>query len=62
VTNCSVSSLRPGLAAGAGVEWGITSNWSAKPEYIYVATMGAALSVDRLDTVRAGINYRFGGI
>lgn len=27
---------RPGFAAGAGLEWGIAPNWSAKLEYLYV--------------------------
>jgi opacity protein-like surface antigen len=51
---------RPGLAAGAGVEWGFASNWTAKAEYLYVAAAGTGVSVDHVNIVRAGINYRFG--
>jgi outer membrane immunogenic protein len=57
--NCSASSWRPGLAAGLGVEWGFTQNWTAKLEYLYIDFMGSGLSTDHLNTIRAGINYRF---
>jgi outer membrane immunogenic protein len=57
--NCSASSWRPGLAAGLGVEYGFAQNWSAKFEYLYIATMGSGVSTDHIDTIRAGINYRF---
>ena len=57
--NCSASSWRPGLAAGLGAEWGFMQNWSMKFEYLYVAVVGSGTSTDRLNTVRAGINYRF---
>ncbi|WJR75123.1 outer membrane beta-barrel protein [Bradyrhizobium sp. NP1] len=65
------SSDRWGYAAGAGVEWGFAPNWSAKVEYMHygfdtatapIGTLGglgtAALRLD-IDTVKAGINYRF---
>ena len=58
-TNCSASSWRPGLAAGLGVEYGFAQNWSAKLEYLYIATVGSGVSTDHIDTIRAGINYRF---
>jgi outer membrane immunogenic protein len=57
--NCSASAWRLGLAAGLGVEWGITQNWSAKLEYLYIAVLGSGASTDNLNTVRAGLNYRF---
>ncbi len=57
--NCSASSWRPGLAAGLGFEYGFAQNWSAKFEYLYIATMGSGVSTDHIDTIRAGINYRF---
>ena len=57
--NCSASSWRPGLAVGFGTEWGFTPNWSAKLEYLYIATVGSGFSTDHVNTVRAGINYRF---
>lgn len=57
--NCSASAWRPGLAAGIGAEWGFAPNWSAKLEYLYIAVMGSGISTDHLNTIRAGINYRF---
>ena len=57
--SCSASSLRPGLAAGLGFEYGFAHNWSVKLEYLYVETMGSGVSTDHIDNVRAGINYRF---
>ena len=57
--NCSASSWRPGLAAGLGVEYAFMQNWSAKLEYLYIATVGSGVSTDHIDTIRAGINYRF---
>ena len=57
--NCSASSLRPGLAAGLGAEWGFAQNWSAKLEYLYIESLGSGVSVDHLNTIRGGINYQF---
>lgn len=57
--NCSASSLRPGLAAGLGAEWGFAQNWSAKVEYLYIESLGSGVSVDHLNTIRGGINYGF---
>lgn len=57
--NCSASAWRPGLAAGLGVEWAFMQNWSAKLEYLYIAVAGSGANTDRLNTIRAGINYRF---
>src|SRR3954447_3621297 len=57
--NCSASSWRPGIAAGLGVEWAFAHHWSAKLEYLYINAVGSGVSTDHLDTVRAGINYRF---
>ena len=69
------SSTRPGWAAGAGVEYRFSRNWSAKVEYLYVnvdnyvwtdATSkiidcaGLNCSTDaRFSLVRFGVNYRF---
>jgi outer membrane immunogenic protein len=62
---------RWGYAAGAGIEYGFTPNWSAKLEYMHygfgtvTAPMGtlSAANVTNLrldiDTVKVGINYRF---
>jgi outer membrane immunogenic protein len=61
---------RLGYAAGAGIEWGFAPNWSAKIEYMHygfdthtsplgaIGANTAALRLD-IDTVKAGINYRF---
>lgn len=57
--NCAASSWRHGLAAGLGAEWGFAQNWSAKFEYLYIASMGSGISLDSINTIRAGINYRF---
>lgn len=57
--DCSGSSWRPGIAAGLGLEWGFTPNWSLKAEYLYTAVVGSGVSTDKLNTVRTGINYRF---
>ena len=50
--------LHLGLAAGAGVEYGITENLSAKVEYVWVgAGAGNTLKENML---RVGANWRFG--
>jgi outer membrane immunogenic protein len=64
------SSTKTGWTAGAGVEYGITKNWSAKLEYLHVdlgtaAFMGAASGTPTLnvpitdDLARVGLNYRW---
>ena len=54
----SPAQLHLGLAAGAGLEYGITQNLSAKGEWIWVgAGAGNTLKENML---RAGINWRFG--
>lgn len=69
----SSRSSQDGWVAGAGVEWGFAPNWSAKIEYehidlgnktVQVETSGLAPGVlanvsTRIDTVKAGVNYRF---
>jgi outer membrane immunogenic protein len=56
---CSGDTTRVGIAAGGGIEYGFTQNWSAKLEYLWI---GAASDRDaHINTVRGGINYRFGG-
>lgn len=73
VTNFSASDTKYGWTVGAGVEYALTSNWSARLEYRYtdlgdykmaLAPLGAAgfSSADLTDhAVRVGISYRFGG-
>ncbi len=54
----SLSDLHLGLAAGAGLEYGITPSLSAKAEWIWVgAGAGNTLKENML---RAGVNWRFG--
>lgn len=55
----SKSSLHPGLAAGAGIEYGITPNVSAKLEYMWIGAGAGNTLYENL--VRVGLNYRFGG-
>jgi outer membrane immunogenic protein len=57
---CSGSNKRVGAALGAGVEYGITPNWSAKLEYRYTAA--ASLELSHINEVLVGVNYRFGGL
>jgi outer membrane immunogenic protein len=76
VTTVSASSTQPGLAVGAGFEYAITNNLSAKAEYLYInvknvgttipATPGTmdsiAVSHDYSDNVgRFGLNFKFFG-
>jgi len=71
--NFAYNTDRWGYAAGAGIEWGFAPSWSAKVEYMHYgfdtntvpipalsATATAILRLD-IDTVKVGINYRFGG-
>jgi outer membrane immunogenic protein len=57
--NCSASAWRPGAVAGLGLEYGFTPNWSVKGEYLYTKVIGTGVSVGSLNTMRAGVNYRF---
>jgi outer membrane immunogenic protein len=57
---CTGSNRQAGLALGGGLEWGFTPELSAKLEYLYIAA--ASLEVSRHSEVRAGLNYRFGGM
>ena len=58
--NCSGTNKQIGAALGAGVEYGITQNVSAKLEYLYITA--ASLDVSHHSEIRAGLNYRFGGL
>ncbi|MCP4617915.1 MAG: porin family protein [Bradyrhizobium sp.] len=57
--DCASSSWRPGIAAGLGLEYGFTPNWSLKAEYLYTKIVGTGVSTDQLNIVRGGVNYRF---
>ena len=52
--------LPVGATAGAGIEWGFTPNMSAKLEYLYVTA--ASFELSHINVVRAGLNFRFGGL
>ena len=67
----TVNNTRTGWAAGAGIEWGISQNWTARVEYLHL-DFGTANSVfplsNRQQTIsssmniaRIGVNYKFGG-
>ncbi len=58
--NCTPTNRQAGLVLGAGVEYGITPALSAKLEYLYIAA--ASLEVSTHSEIRAGLNYRFGGM
>jgi outer membrane immunogenic protein len=61
-----------GWTAGGGVEFALTSNWTAKAEYLHVdlgnmncgfncgTVAGNSVSL-KSDVVRGGVNFRFGG-
>jgi outer membrane immunogenic protein len=65
-----VSNTSAGWTAGAGIEFALPGNWSAKAEYLYVdlgkfncGTNCNGLPTDNVsmhdNVVRAGVNYRF---
>jgi len=68
-TSESISNTGTGWTAGGGVEWGITPNWTARVEYLYVdlgtnsysfPLAGRATTFDNaFNVVRFGVNYKF---
>lgn len=60
IANCTGTGKQVGVALGAGVEYGITQNVSAKFEYLYIAA--ASLDISNHSEIRPGLNYRFGGM
>jgi outer membrane immunogenic protein len=60
----SANTTKAGWTLGAGVEWALWQNWTAKVEYLYV-DLGRGGSIAGSDAsfhtslVRAGLNYRF---
>jgi outer membrane immunogenic protein len=64
--------IRTEWAAGAGVEYALSANWSVKAEYLYVdlgsyvygAFVGTPFTAEdgRFHVIRAGLNYKLGGI
>jgi outer membrane immunogenic protein len=63
--NLTENNLHTGLAAGAGLEVGLTQNWSAKAEYLYIdfgsETYGVIGTGNALtnSVARLGVNYHF---
>ncbi|NIK46861.1 outer membrane protein [Variibacter gotjawalensis] len=67
----ALSNTHVGWAAGGGLEYAFAPNWSAKVEYLYARfgredyDFGRFVDPTRvnleLQTVRLGVNYRFGG-
>ncbi len=60
LVGCGGTDRQAGLALGGGFEYGFTPSLSAKLEYLYITA--ASLEVSRHSEVRAGLNYRFGGM
>ena len=58
--NCTPTDRQVGAALGGGLEYGFTPNLSAKLEYLYITAM--SLEISHHSEVRAGLNYRFGGM
>jgi outer membrane immunogenic protein len=58
--NCSGASKQVGAVLGAGIEYGFTPNVSAKLEYLYLSA--TSLDTSHHSEIRAGLNYRFGGL
>ena len=73
----STSGTQAGWVAGAGIEWGFAPKWTLKGEYLHIDLGSSTVNVldpvnfpgafaayrfhHELDTLRVGINYRFGG-
>lgn len=64
-TGVSQSGTTVGWAAGGGVEFGLTANWSARAEYLYVDLGNQAFGVTGVSNgfeshlLRLGVNFRF---
>jgi len=71
--SASTNFTRTGWTAGAGIEYGLTRNWSARIEYDYLAFSPQALNFStpttpsytsnaglNIQEIKAGINFRFG--
>lgn len=65
LTGASETKLHPGWVIGAGMEVALTTNWSARAEYLYVdlsdrsyGLTGTSNGVES-SLLRFGVNYRF---
>jgi outer membrane immunogenic protein len=65
LTNVSEWHTSTGWAGGAGAEFALTRNWTARAEYLYVDLGGGPFVLDGLhhgiqsNIWRIGVNYRF---
>jgi outer membrane immunogenic protein len=65
VSGLSETKTHVGWTAGGGMEVGLTPNWSAKAEYLYIDLSNRAYSVTGANNglessiLRFGVNYRF---
>jgi outer membrane immunogenic protein len=67
--NGTTDQTRTGWIGGVGVEYAFAGSWSAKVEYNYMdfGTKHVTFTTDfadiqqRVQTIKAGVNYRFGG-
>lgn len=69
VFSSETSNTHIGWTAGAGIEWALVDNWTAKVEYLYIdlgdenyfsnTVNGLDANLD-VHTVKVGLNYRFG--
>jgi outer membrane immunogenic protein len=71
----NLTSTRTGYVVGAGIEYGISPNWTVFAEYNYLdfgtrnytlvsTTAGFTVNLDvkdRVDMFKGGLNYKFGG-
>jgi outer membrane immunogenic protein len=66
----NVSKTLNGWAAGGGVEYAFTNNWTVKGEYLYLdfdsftafdAGNRGYIITNKIHTAKIGINYKFGG-
>ena len=53
---CTGSGRKVGAALGAGVEYGMSPGLSLKLEYLFIAA--ASVDVSKVNSIRAGLNYR----
>jgi outer membrane immunogenic protein len=65
IAGLSETHLHPGWVAGGGLEVGLTPNWSAKAEYLFVDLSDESFALTglshgfRSNLMRLGVNYRF---
>ena len=65
ISGLAESKTHPGWAVGAGMEVGLTPNWSARAEYLYVDLSDRNYTVTgrgngiESNLIRFGVNYRF---